>query len=165
MQRTLWKLVPRNVAFVTVLPLGPAHRPPPHWRPSNKRQRRKKSIKKTKQEMAQDIGPANVNVRAVSVKCDNPVHRVAMANRVALAGSLKSSASISKTHKQTKLGLFTCSFASLICSYGHAPRPYLGLLMHILVKFYDTFKCPFLAWFSADFSLSLSCFFGQSPIY
>lgn len=62
--------------------------------------------------MAQDIGPANVNVRAVSVKCDNPVHRVAMANRVAPAGSLKSSASISKIHNQTKLGLFTCSWRS-----------------------------------------------------
>lgn len=78
--------------------------------------------------MAQDIGPTNVNVRAVSVKCDNPVRRVAMANRVALADSLKSSASISKIHKQKKLGLFTSSFASLICSYGHAPAPIWGYL-------------------------------------
>lgn len=126
MQRTLWKLVPRNVAFVTVLPLGPAHRPTGDLRTKGKGER--KVSKKTKQEMAQDIGPANVNVRAVSVKCDNPVHRVAMANRVALAGSLKSSASISKTHKQTQLSLFTCSFASLICSYGHAPALIWGYL-------------------------------------
>lgn len=36
----------------------------------------------------------------------------------------------------------------------HPPLPpLLGLLMHILVKFYDNFKCPFRAHFSADFSL------------
>lgn len=58
--------------------------------------------------MAQDIGEyprgvPNVNVRAVSVKCDNPVHRVAIVNRVALARSLKSSEYLKYTQNETQL--------------------------------------------------------------